>query len=148
MRLLSVFLTLIMLSPVFADETPQSASTLTAIDLPDFRGRRWVLNDFADDSLLVVAFMGTECPLAKLYALRLNEIADEYQSRSVKVVGVMSNRQDSLEEIAAFASRQKLAFPLLKDAGNRFADRLDAERTPEIFVFDAAAPAPLPRPRR
>tara|TARA_R110002049_G_scaffold185580_3_gene353850 strand:+ start:95276 stop:97198 length:1923 start_codon:yes stop_codon:yes gene_type:complete len=112
-------------------------STLSRIDLQDFRGRLWTLDDFADDSLLVVAFMGTECPLAKLYAVRLAEIASDYESRSVKVIAVMSNRQDSLAEIASFASRQELTFPVLKDAGNRLADDLKAQRTPEMFVFDA-----------
>ncbi len=50
----------------------------------------------------------------------------------------MSNRQDSLEEIAAFATRQELEFPVLKDPGNRLADDVGAERTPEIFVFDTS----------
>ena len=112
-------------------------STLKPFDLPDFRGRRWTLDDFQNDSLIVVAFLGTECPLAKLYAVKLAEVASDYQRRSVKVIAVMSNRQDSLEEIASFASRQEIEFPVLKDAGNRFADQLQAERTPEIFVFDA-----------
>lgn len=110
--------------------------TLEQIDLVDFRGRVWKLDDFEDDSILVVAFLGTECPLAKLYSVRLREIAEKYSERSVRVIAVMSNRQDSLEEIGAFAMRQEIEFPILKDAGNRFADRVGAERTPEMFVFD------------
>ncbi len=113
------------------------AASLEKIDLVDFRGRTWRLEEFKDDSLLVVAFLGTECPLAKLYSVRLQQIADDYGQRGVRVLAVMSNRQDSLEEIAAFAARQKLEFPILKDAGNRFADQIGAERTPEIFVYDA-----------
>ncbi len=111
--------------------------SLESIGLVDYRGRTWEMQDFQDDSVLIVAFLGTECPLAKLYAVRLNEIAQEYKERKVRVIAVMSNRQDSLEEIASFASRQGIEFPVLKDAGNKFADQLDAERTPEIFVFDA-----------
>jgi peroxiredoxin/mono/diheme cytochrome c family protein len=115
----------------------KEAARLEKIDLVDFRGRTWRLEEFKDDSLLVVAFLGTECPLAKLYSVRLQQIADDYGQRGVRVLAVMSNRQDSLEEIAAFATRQKLEFPILKDAGNRFADQMGAERTPEIFVYDA-----------
>ena len=89
--------------------------SLDRIDLADYRGRVWSLDDFKDDSILVVAFLGTECPLAKHYSLRLREIADEFQPRSVQVIAVMSNRQDSLEEINAFAVRQELEFPVLKD---------------------------------
>lgn len=109
---------------------------LTRIDLVDFRGRSWRIDDFADARIVVVAFLGTECPLAKLYSVRLRELQETYRGRGVRVVGVMSNRQDSLEEIAAFATRQNLSFPVLKDAGNRLADDIGATRTPQVFVFD------------
>jgi peroxiredoxin len=111
--------------------------SLKSLDLADFRGRRWDLDDFPDDSILVVAFLGTECPLAKHYSIKLREMAVDYEMRGVRIVAVMSNRQDSLEEINAFATRQELSFPVLKDAGNRLADQLGADRTPEIFVFDS-----------
>ncbi len=124
--------------PLANAQSPPATATLEKIDLVDFRGRTWRLQDFQDDSLLVVAFLGTQCPLAKLYSVRLGEIASEYAARSVRVIAVMSNRQDSLEEINAFATRQQLDFPILKDAGNAFADRIGAERTPEVFVFDAS----------
>lgn len=113
------------------------ASEIRRIDLVDYRGRTWKLGDFEDNSLLVVAFLGTECPLAKLYAVRLGEMQRELGPEGVQVIAVMSNRQDSLEEIAAFAARQELEFPVLKDAGNRLADELGATRTPEMFVYDA-----------
>jgi hypothetical protein len=64
--------------------------------LPDSLGNEHALTDFADQELIVVAFLGTECPLAKLYAARLQLIADEYAERGVAVVAVMSNAQDSL----------------------------------------------------
>lgn len=112
--------------------------SLEKLELADYRGRVWKLEDFENDSILVVAFLGTECPLAKHYSLRLQKIATEFQPRSVRVIAVMSNRQDSLEEISAFADRQDIEFPILKDAGNRFADQVGAERTPEIYVFDAS----------
>ena len=115
---------------------PPSAVQLTRIDLVDFRGRTWQLDDFGDESIVVVAFLGTECPLAKLYSVRLRELQQTFGDQGVQVVAVMSNRQDSLEEIAAFAKRQGLEFPVLKDLGNRMADELGATRTPEIFVFD------------
>ncbi len=111
--------------------------TLRKLDLVDYRGRDWTLNDFKDDSVLVLAFLGTECPLAQHYAGRLQQIADDYRDRKVAVIAVMSNRQDSLEEIAAYASRQEIEFPVLKDVGNRLADHVGANRTPEIFVFDS-----------
>lgn len=122
---------------------PPSGLTLQPFELSDHRGRVWKLDELlagggaaASDSVLVVAFLGTECPLAKLYSGRLGELANSYADRGVRVVGVISNRQDSLQKIGAFVDRQSIEYPVLKDPGNRLADTLGAERTPEVFVFD------------
>jgi len=104
--------------------------------LDDFRGRRWSLADFDDARVIVVAFLGTECPLVRLYAPRLVDLAETYAGRDVAFVGIMSNQQDSLAEIAHFARAFDVSFPLLKDAGNQVADQFDAQRTPEVFVVD------------
>jgi peroxiredoxin len=115
---------------------PDFDKPVAAIGASDFRGRVWSLEDFKDADLLVVAYLGTECPLAKLYAGRLVALEQAYADRHVAVVGVISNRQDSIAEIAAFARDHQVKFPLLKDAGNRLADAMGAERTPEVFVLD------------
>ncbi len=122
---------------------PPAGLTLQSLELSDHRGRVWTLDELLPsgaakptDSALVVAFLGTECPLAKMYAGRLSELAAAYADRGVRVVGVISNRQDSLLKIGAFVDRQSIEFPVVKDPGNRFADVLGAERTPEVFVFD------------
>ncbi len=134
-RLFSFCIALVTLSPAALAEFA-SPVHLPELGLVDVRGRVWQADDFREDSILVVAFLGTECPLATQYAARLSEIAEEYDDRSLAVLGVMSNRQDSLLEISAFARRLEIDYPILKDAGNRFADRVGAERTPEVFVYD------------
>jgi peroxiredoxin/mono/diheme cytochrome c family protein len=86
--------------------------------------------------VVVVAFLGTECPLAKLYAPRLAELASELPKGKVAFLAIDSNQQDSIEEIKAFAERNKIEFPVLKDVKNMVADHFGAVRTPEIFVLD------------
>ena len=44
--------------------------------LQDFRGKAHSLDDCSQAKLVVVAFLGTECPLGKLYAPRLAELAE------------------------------------------------------------------------
>ncbi|MGD9720532.1 MAG: redoxin domain-containing protein [Pirellulales bacterium] len=104
--------------------------------LQDFRGTEHSLADFERSPVVVVAFLGTECPLAKLYAPRLAELAEEYADRGVTFLGVNANRQDALTEIAAQVRDAGIKFPMLKDAGNAVADKLGAQRTPEVFVLD------------
>lgn len=105
--------------------------------LRDYLGTEHTLDELGGDGPTVVAFLGTECPLAKLYAPRLVELADEFESRGVTFVGINSNVQDSVTEMASYARRAGIEFPILKDVGNVVADQFGAIRTPEIFVLDA-----------
>ena len=104
--------------------------------LRDYRGKVRSLEEFSDAKLIVVAFVGTECPLAKLYAPRLQELHEKFQARGVAFVAIDSNRQDSITELAAYARIHGIKFPVLKDAGNEVADAFGALRTPEMFVLD------------
>jgi peroxiredoxin/mono/diheme cytochrome c family protein len=87
---------------------------------------------------IVVVFVGTQCPLAGRYAPRLAELEAKYRGQQVQFVGIDSNQQDSLAEIAHFVQFHKIPFPVRKDPGNKVADQFSATRTPEAFVLDAA----------
>ncbi len=104
--------------------------------LPDSSGKEHSLPGLDQAPLVVVVFVGTECPLAKLYAPRLNQLAAEYADRGVRIVAVDSNLQDSPAEIAAFVKNNDITFPVLKDALNKVADQIGATRTPEAFLLD------------
>lgn len=124
---------------IFATErpsAPQIGEALPAFSLGDFRGKQRKSEDFQDKQILVVAFLGTECPIVKLYSQRLEEMATKLSARGVAFVGINPNQQDSLTELAHFAKSHNISFPLLKDPGNRVADQFGATRTPEVFVYD------------
>jgi peroxiredoxin len=104
--------------------------------LRDTRGREWSLRAVADKKLVVVAFLGADCPLANLYGPRLAELAGTFGPRGVAFVGINANAQDSLADTRAYARRHRLPFPLLKDPDQAVSDRLGAVRTPEVFVLD------------
>jgi peroxiredoxin/mono/diheme cytochrome c family protein len=106
------------------------------LSLADFRGKNHSLSDYGDSKLVVLAFVGVECPLCKMYGPRLEELSKEYGPKGVTFLGVDSNRQDSLTEMAAYARQHGIEFPLLKDLNNTIADAVGAERTPEVLVLD------------
>lgn len=120
-----------------AEAESRIGRTIENFTLGDFRGTNHSLDDFADKKLVVVAFLGTECPLAKLYAPRLAALAEEFGPQGVAFIGIDSNRQDAVTEMSYYARDGKIAFPLLKDTGNSIADQFLAQRTPEVFVLDA-----------
>ena len=104
--------------------------------IQDFYGKEHSLSDYADAELIVVAFVGTECPLAKLYAPRLQAMSEEFGKQGVKFLCINANRQDSITEIASYARRHELKVPVLKDVSHEVADLFGATRTPEVFVLD------------
>lgn len=104
--------------------------------LADHRGKEYSLAELPGKKAVVVAFLGTECPLAKLYAPRLAALEKKYADKGVAFIGINSNRQDSVTEIAAYAKAHGVQFPILKDVGNKVADQFQAERTPEVYLLD------------
>ena len=127
----------VLLPSLRAEEATSIGKQISDFTLRDFHGKEVSLSDFDGSKLVVVAFLGTDCPMVKLYGARLDEIAKKYADAGVTMVGINSNRQDQPRKIGAFARQYGMTFPILKDPDNAIADAFAAERTPEIFVLDA-----------
>jgi len=113
-----------------------SVVRLDDIELRDCFGAQHSMADLKASKVVVVAFLGTECPLAKLYGPRLQELSERFSAQGVSFVGVCSNVQDSLTDVVAYATKAGITFPMLLDNEQRLADLLQAKRTPEVFVLD------------
>jgi peroxiredoxin/mono/diheme cytochrome c family protein len=124
------------LASVPAQASPPASHAVSDFTLHDYRGQQVSMSDFSESKLVVLAFLGTECPLAKLYAARLEEIARSYGNDQVAVIGLIANVQDNVTEMEAFARRHGITYPLLKDLGNKVADAVAARRTPEVILLD------------
>jgi peroxiredoxin len=136
-----LFTTQLVSTPLLGEEDTFPAATVGEVvqdfSLSDVRGKTWSLAGADDHPIIVIIFMGTECPLMKLYAPRLARMAAQFKDDGVTFVGINSNQQDGLAEIGAYARTHQIAFPILKDPANRVADQFEATRTPEVFVLDA-----------
>ena len=137
MRFAACFVAVAIATPMArAENTATLGRKVENFKLQDYRGAEHSLADITGKQATVIAFLGTECPLAKSYGPRLAQLADKYASQGVTFVAIDANRQDSLSEIAAYARTAGIKFPLLKDTGNAVADAIGATRTPEVFVLD------------
>lgn len=132
----SLLMVVALASGVSAAEKSSLGRKVDNFTLKDYRGKSHALDDFKDRKLVVLAFLGTDCPLAKLYAPRLAALDREFAARGVAFLGVNANSQDGVVAIAAHARQHQIAFPVLKDLDNRLADAVGAVRTPEVFVLD------------
>jgi hypothetical protein len=84
---------------------------------------------------------GNHCPYVQAWEGRLSSIARGYADRGVRVVAVNSNDadnspEDSFEEMQKRSQEQGFAFDYLYDEPQAVARALEAERTPEVFVYD------------
>ncbi len=120
-----------------AEENATTASpSVPGFQLTDLTGKVTEVAVRSNPQLTVVCFLGTECPLARLYARRLSRMSDEFSPRNVRFLGINSNVQDSPKEVSAFAKEHGMTFPLLKDPGNIVADQFAAQYMAEVFVLD------------
>ena len=106
----------------------------SSIDLKDPQGKPIVL---PPGQWKVICFLGSECPLAKLYGPRLQAMSDEFAKKDVVFLGINSNPQDSPSDIQQYIRSHEIRFPVAKDADQSIADSFGAERTPEVFVVDS-----------
>ncbi|SIN74901.1 AhpC/TSA family protein [Singulisphaera sp. GP187] len=107
--------------------------------LKDVSGQPVSLYGFAGKKAVVLAFLGTDCPLGNLYAPRLAELSKAYQDKGVVFLGINSNAQETVDQVAEHAKTYGLDFPVLKDTVNLVADLALAERTCEVLVLDGRA---------
>src|SRR5262249_26491897 len=93
---------LLLLAPVLASADDKASPVGKKIDnfkLHDYRGAERSLAEFADKKAVVVAFVGCGCPVSRLYGLRLDELAREYEPKGVAFLAVNSNQHDSIRDI-------------------------------------------------
>lgn len=114
----------------------EPGKVIADFQLKDFRGESYSLRSFDESELIAVVFLGTECPLAKLYTGRLERLAGEYPQYKLSVVAINSNIQDSLSKIAKWVDEHQLTLPVLKDPSQKVADLFGATRTPHVFLLD------------
>jgi peroxiredoxin len=84
----------------------------------------------------VLLFIATKCPVSNAYNDRMEKLAQDYKAKGINVIGINSNNTEPAAEVKSHASEKHLSFTILKDDGNRIADRLGAARTPEAYVLD------------
>ena len=93
-----------------AEPSPKSpiGKQIAAFELHDYLGAVHRLDQWSDKKAIVVIFLGTECPIARLAGPRLAELAARYEEKGVVFVGINSNSQDSLADIAHYAKEHKI----------------------------------------
>jgi peroxiredoxin len=123
-----------------ASDLPAPPAIGTVIDdfkLPDTDGAEHSLKALTAKNGAVLIFISVQCPVSNGYNERMEKLAQDYQAKGINVIGINSNVTESIAAVKAHAADKHLTFTVLKDDGNKIADRLGATRTPEAYVIDA-----------
>jgi len=117
---------------------PAIGATIADFSLPDASGKERTLASLAGKNGSVLIFMAVQCPVSNAYNERMEKLAQDYKAKGINVIGINSNVGDSADAVKAHAAEKNLTFVILKDAGNKIADRLGASVTPEAYFIDAS----------
>ena len=117
---------------------PAIGTTIDDFKLPDADGAEHSLKSLTGKNGAVLIFISVQCPVSNAYNDRMEKLAQDYKAKGVNVIGINSNNTEPAGAVKSHASDKHLTFTILKDDGNKVADRLGATRTPETYVIDAS----------
>lgn len=117
---------------------PAIGSTIEDFTLPDVDNKEHSLKSLAGKNGTVLLFISVQCPVSNDYNERMEKLAQDYKAKGIAVIGINSNVAENASAVKAHAADNKLSFPILKDPGNKIADKLGAQVTPEAYFLDAS----------
>jgi peroxiredoxin len=124
------------------NDKPSGASIgqpIADFKLPDIDGKDRSLASLKGANGTVLIFISAQCPMVRAYNARIEKLAADYRERGVNVIGINSNSAEATEDIKRQIADNKFTFVVLRDKGNKIADMLGAERTPEVYFLDAGS---------
>lgn len=135
-------------APVFAFAGKFNKKVSIGDKAPMFSGIPAVLGDkdasldlaSIKEDVVVLVFLGNHCPMVSLYEDRIIEFVNDFKDKSVKVVGVSVNNDDSdrLPAIKVRVKEKGYNFVYGYEESGAIGKAYGATRTPEFFVLDKA----------
>jgi peroxiredoxin len=116
---------------------PAIGATIDEFTLPDVNGQEHTLKSLKGKNGTVLIFIAVQCPVSNAYNDRMEKLAEDYKDKGIAVIGINANSSEDAATVKAHAAEKHLTFTILKDAGNKVADKLGAARTPEAYFLDA-----------
>jgi peroxiredoxin len=116
-------------------------TTAPGFKLPDTNGKIVSLADFKSAPALLVIFMCNHCPYVIHIRAGLAQLARDYASKQVAIVGINSNdvanySDDSPAKMKDEVKSAGYIFPYLYDETQAVAKSYHAACTPDIYLFD------------
>lgn len=111
----------------------EAAGELTLQGLGDYRH---TLNNYAERPATAIVFLSARCPVVEANYERIREIHQKYRRKDVLYVGIVSDPDQSVDEIRDFMQTRGIIFPVYRDPDGKIRERFGASVTPELFLLD------------
>lgn len=108
---------------------------MPGFNLKDYDGKEHSLTQYKG-KIVVIEFCSQECPYSRGADPDLIKLHAKYSAKGVIFIGIDSHFKTQPEDIKKYALEIKKPYPILKDVENKYADKVDAKVTPEIFIVD------------
>jgi peroxiredoxin len=138
--IISCFLLLITTCEKAAGQIDSVQKEILDFRLTSTSGNEVSLSDYPDAVGFVIVFTSNNCPFAKLYPSRLNELNDIYKPKGIPLIAIRSTDvslmpDDAFDKMIKLVKRERLNFPYLADDKQDVAKNFHAEKTPHAFVI-------------
>lgn len=116
--------------------------TLKHFELKSTTGQTVSTYHLSDKSAVLIVVTCNHCPTALAYWPRIVSLAKQYEEDNLGVLAINGNDasqkpMDSFAEMQRLVTQYGVPFPYLHDESQKILKQLGAERTPEVFLFNA-----------
>jgi peroxiredoxin len=120
---------------------PAPGSKAPDFKLPAVDGKTYSLADVRGRCGTVVAFICNHCPYVRAIIGRMVAEAEALRALGIGMIAIMPNdtvsyREDSFDNMQAFAARHSFGFPYVIDETQDVAKAYGAQCTPDFFGFN------------
>ncbi len=115
-------------------DNPES---IFSVKLKTLGHEEFSFNALKKNKASVVIFLQPECPFCNSYAKTLRHLDSVFNSKDVKMYGVMAGTNFSDSELAAYRDDHHLKFMFLLDPEFVLTKQLKASITPQAFLIDS-----------
>lgn len=86
----------------------------------------------------VLVFLSSVCPCSRSHEVALARAIEKFSKQGFQFIGILSNRDESKEKLAAHFSKTALKIPFIFDHDQALANRFKAFKTPHVFVLNSS----------
>jgi len=114
----------------------EESNPVLSLNLQTVEHQNFSLQQLANNKASVILFLQPECPFCNSYGKTLKSLDSTFESKQVKMYGVVAGKFYPDSEIISYREKFQLQFPFLLDPEFVLRENLNASVTPQAYLID------------